>query len=135
MDGFTDVPQQQPAPQPAAAPAQAPAGVNPWAVKVTLSKPIEIADANGHVLRRIDELFFREPTAMDIIEVGGNPVHMDVFADDPSSTIRFDGRQMSAMIARLSNTPPPFIGKMAPSDWTYCAWQLAGFFLPAQPRS
>lgn len=134
MDGFADPP-APPVSQPAAAPAQAPAAGNPWAVKVTLSEPIEITDAGGQVLRRIDELFFRKPTAMDIIEVGGNPVNMDIFADEPSSTIRFDGRQMSAMIARLSNTPPPFVGKMAPSDWMYCAWQLSGFFLPAQPRS
>ena len=135
MDGFTDAPQPQPAPQPAAASAPAPTGGNPWAVKVTLSEPIEITDAGGQVLKRIDELLFRKPTAMDIIEVGGNPVNMDVFDENPFGTIRFDGKQMSAMIARLSNTPPPFIAKMAPSDWMYCAWQLSGFFLPAQPRS
>jgi len=135
MDGFTDAPQPQTATQPAAAPAQAPASGNAWTMKITLAEPIEITDAGGQILHKIEELTFRKPTAMDMIEVGGNPVFMNVYSDDPSSTIRFDGKQMSAMIARLSATPPPFIAKMSPADWTYCAWHLSGFFLPAQARS
>ncbi|WP_426313845.1 phage tail assembly protein [Methylobacterium fujisawaense] len=136
MDGFTDAP-QSPSSQTAAVPATptAPATGNPWAVKVTLSEPIEITDNGGQVLKRIEELFFRKPTAMDIIEVGGNPVIMDMFADDPMSTLRFDGKQMSAMMARLSATPPPFLAKMSTPDWTFCAWQLSGFFLPAPPKT
>ncbi|MCX4195102.1 hypothetical protein OMR07_05565 [Methylobacterium organophilum] len=124
MDGFTDAPQPPSAP-PAAAPATptAPAAGTPWAVKVTLSEPIEITDNGGQVLKRIEELFFRKPTAMDIIEVGGNPVIMDMFADDPMSTLRFDGKQMSAMMARLSATPPPFLAKMSAPVRSSPSWR------------
>ena len=106
-----------------------------WAVKVTLSEPIEIKTKdNGEVLQRIEELKFRKPTAQDIIEVGGSPVLMDVFAENPMSTVRFDGPKMGAMIARLSNTIPSYLTKMSAPDWLYCAWQLSSFFLPALPR-
>jgi hypothetical protein len=137
MDGFTDPPAADPVQQPAQqrqGGASTGAGT-PWAVKVTLSEPIEITAPNGDVLKRIEELFFRKPTAMDIIEVGGNPVIMDMFADDPMGTMRFDGKQMTAMMARLSATNPPFLTKMSAADWTFCAWQLSGFFLPAPPKT
>ena len=105
-----------------------------WALTVKLSTPIELrAKDGGEVIDIIVELPFREPTALDIIEVGGNPVMMDMYAEDPMSTIRFDGRQMSSMMARLSAKPLSTIGRMTPADWTHCAWSLSGFFLPARP--
>jgi hypothetical protein len=107
-----------------------------WALTVRLSRPIELkAKDNGEVLDTIPELSFREPTSLDIIEVGGNPVLMDMFDPDPMSTIRFDGRQMSAMMARLSGKPRSTIEKLTPADWTHCAWALSGFFLPARPTA
>jgi hypothetical protein len=107
-----------------------------WALTVTLSEPIELKNkTTGDVIETIPELPFRKPSAMDIIEVGGNPVLMDMYADDPMSTLRFDGKQMSAMMARLSGKPMSTIARMSPADWTHCAWSLSGFFLPARPTA
>jgi len=105
-----------------------------WAVKVGLSTPIELkAKDNGEVLETVSEMRFREPTALDMIEVGGNPVRMDMYDPDPVSTMHFDGRQMSRMFSRLSGKPMTTIEKMTPADWTRCAWALSGFFMPARP--
>ncbi|AWN43168.1 phage tail assembly protein [Methylobacterium durans] len=95
-------------------------------VTVSLSQAIP---ANG---QEVSELTFRKPTAMDIIEVGGNPVRIDMNHSDPASTIDFDGRRMSAMMSRLAAVPPSAIARMDTNDWAACAWKLSDFFLPVQ---
>ena len=104
-----------------------------WAFKVTLTTPIQIkAKDNGEILDTISELAFRDPTALDIIEVGTNPVLIDMNANDPMSTTKFDAKAMSAMMARLCARPLMVIGKMSTGDWNYVAWQLSGNFLPVR---
>ena len=105
-----------------------------WAISVKLSEPIILQSKDGAEIARHEELRFRKPSAMDIIEVGGNPVLMDLYSEDPMASLRFDGKQMSLMMGRLSGLPSSTIARMSAADWTHCAWSLSGFFLPAQPR-
>lgn len=82
-----------------------------------LKKKIE---AHGEEL---SELKLREPTALDIIEVG-NPVRLD----GTNNTIFHDDRKMQGMIARLAGIPPSSVAQLAPNDFVAMAWALTPFF-------
>ncbi|TCR60941.1 phage tail assembly protein [Bosea sp. BK604] len=71
----------------------------------------------------IAELKLREPTALDIIEVG-NPVRLD----GANNTIFHDDRKMQHMIARLANVPPSAVAQLAPNDFVAIGWALTPFF-------
>lgn len=82
-----------------------------------LKKPI---DAHGE---KVSELKLREPTAMDIIEVG-NPVRLD----GSNNTIFHDDRKMQQMISRLANVPPSSVAQLSTNDFVALAWALTPFF-------
>lgn len=80
----------------------------------------------------VTELRLRAPTGVDQLTIG-NPVLMNVFDDDPGSTIRFDWPLMAKMIVRLSGVPLTTVGQMTPAALSAVAWKLVPFFLPAAP--
>jgi hypothetical protein len=92
------------------------------AIRVALVKPVK---AQGE---EISELTLREPTGMDIAEVGGPPVLLDMTSDPPAVT--FDGKKMTAMLARLAAVPPSTIKALSAEDWTTAAWSVSPFFIP-----
>jgi hypothetical protein len=104
----------------ATTPEEAPAPA--WPKKIALKKPIVGLLPDG---AKIEELSLREPTAKDI-EVCGNPCRPNW----ETGEVTFDEKKMSAIIAQLSNVPPPFISKLDPRDWTNAAWRVHSFFLP-----
>jgi hypothetical protein len=99
------------------------------AVRISLSRPIQIPPANGEVgLKTLDTLTFREPTAEDI-EIAGCPISIDADHRGEPKVV-FDEQKMNAMLARLSGVQLPFIRKMRARDWTNCAWAISPFFVP-----
>jgi hypothetical protein len=92
-----------------------------WPVTVRLlHKPIR--NNKGEQVR---ELNFREPTAGDIMRIGGNPVRLN----DKFETIIEDAKMMTLM-ANLSGVLEPFLQQMDPRDFNSCAYRLRNFFLP-----
>lgn len=83
----------------------------------------------------INELTFREPTAMDIIRCGGNPCRIEII-DLPSGQVAFypmiDDVKMMRVMANLSGMLEPQLQKMDPRDYNSCAHRLRRFFLPEQ---
>jgi hypothetical protein len=77
----------------------------------------------------IDILNFRAPTGADIIEVGDNPVVLDMSRNPP--LITHNARAMAQMIARLAGINPGALRDMDPTDFTECCWLLTDFFMPA----
>lgn len=73
----------------------------------------------------IKELNFREPTARDILRIGGNPVRLN----DKFETI-IDDAKMLTLMANLSGVLEPFLQDMDPRDFNSCAYRLRNFFLP-----
>jgi len=99
-----------------------------WPVKVKLKKPIRLLKADtGEVLQQYDVMEFREPTAGDIIAVGGSPV---VVLDYQQGTTQFDATKMAMMMARLSKIAPVYINSMDAVDFINCATMLQRNFLP-----
>jgi Phage tail assembly chaperone proteins, E, or 41 or 14 len=110
--GASDVPQEM-----------APAGPPPetWPVTVRLlHKPVR--NNKGELIK---ELNFREPTAADIMRIGGNPVRLN----DKFETIIEDAKMLTLM-ANLSGVLEPFLQQMDPRDFNSCAYRLRNFFLP-----
>ena len=95
-------------------------------IQVRLSRPIPVPDKNGIGSR--SDLVFREPTAEDV-DQAGCPVTLDLDAGGETK-VNFDEKKMTAMIARLSDVPLPFIRKMRANDWISCAWAIAPFSYP-----
>jgi phage FluMu protein gp41 len=83
----------------------------------------------------LNELTFREPTAMDIIRAGGNPVRIDV-TELAGGLVTYspviDDAKMMRIIANLTGLVEPQIQKMDPRDYSSCAHRLRRFFLPEQ---
>jgi hypothetical protein len=100
------------------------------AVRVTLSRELKVPGKHG--IAATTALIFREPTAEDI-EIAGCPVNIDSDSRGEPKVL-FDEVKMNAMLARLSNTPLPFIRKMRASDWTNCAWAVTPFFVPGAQK-
>jgi hypothetical protein len=96
----------------------------PSEVKVKLRKPIAT-----HFSPTTDSLTFREPTAMDIDQVG-NPVSNDFSRGWPPMPV-IDSKKMTFMMARLANISPNDILKhMTARDWSTCSLAVQVFFLP-----
>jgi hypothetical protein len=106
----------EPAPQAAEGPLP-----ETWPVTVRLlHKPVR----NGKN-ELVKELNFREPTARDIMNVGGNPVRLDDRFDP-----HIDDRRMIILMANLSGILSPNLEAMDPRDYASCAYRLRGFFMP-----
>lgn len=96
------------------------------AVRVRLSRAFQTPPPNGERgMRETSELVFREPTAGDV-EICGFPV---LFGEFPKQ-LHFDEVKTTAMLARLSGIPLPYIRNMRAADWQNCAWAIAPFFVP-----
>ncbi len=95
----------------------------PGALTYRLKKPIV---AHGQT---VDELTFRQPTGADIIDVGENPVVLDMSRNPP--LITHNARAMAAMIARLAGINPAALRQIDPTDFTEVCWLLTDLFLPA----
>jgi hypothetical protein len=83
----------------------------------------------------IDKLTLREPTAMDIIRAGGNPVITEIGAyvnGLPTFDFRIDDPKMFKMIASMANILDAFLQKMDPRDYASAAYRLRRFFVPEQ---
>lgn len=95
--------------------------VETWPITVRLlHKPVR--NNKGEPVK---ELNFREPTAGDIMRIGGNPVRLN----DKFETIIEDAKMLTLM-ANLSGIMEPFLQPMDPRDYNSCAYRLRNFFLP-----
>jgi Phage tail assembly chaperone proteins, E, or 41 or 14 len=104
---------------------------NPFPMTIKLKRPILIKDAKtGDVRNELATLTFREPTALDIIQVG-MPV---VITDYDTMATTFDAPKMASMMARLAKVPVVYISGMDPVDWVNCATMLQRNFLPDWER-
>jgi hypothetical protein len=101
----------------------------PMVIKL-LHKPIQ--KSRTEVL---NELSFREPTAMDIIRCGGNPCRIEVTEVSGGRVIYnpiIDDKKMFVLMANLSGLLEPQLQKMDPREYNSCAYRLRSFFLPEQ---
>jgi len=83
----------------------------------------------------INELTFREPTAMDIIKCGGNPCRIEVTEVSGGRVVYnpiIDDKKMMVLMANLCGLIEPQLQKMDPRDYNSCAYRLRSFFLPEQ---
>jgi hypothetical protein len=83
----------------------------------------------------LDELSFREPTAMDIIRCGGNPCRLEITEVSGGQVIYnavIDDKKMIVLMANLCGLLEPQLQKMDPRDYNSCAYRLRSFFLPEQ---
>jgi hypothetical protein len=83
----------------------------------------------------LNELTFREPTAMDIIRCGGNPCRIEITEVAGGRVIYnavIDDQKMIVLMANLCGLLEPQLQKMDPRDYTSCAYRLRSFFLPEQ---
>lgn len=92
-------------------------------VTVPLSKPVL---AHGE---EVSELRFRAPTGKDLIELG-NPVSVNVYADDPIQTVKVDWSIMGRMMSRLAGVPLSTIEALPPNVLTRAATELSPAFFP-----
>src|SRR4030095_5944348 len=92
------------------------------------AEPLETGPVTVRLLHRairnnkgelVRELNFREPTAGDIMRIGGNPVRLN----DKFETIIEDSKMMTLM-ANLSGVVEPFLQQMDPRDFNSCAYRL-----------
>lgn len=109
-------------PAPASEPEKRPDEL-PSEVKVELGRPIK-----SHFSPTTTSLIFREPTALDIDQVG-NPVTMDFGRGWPPMPV-VDAKKMTQMLARLANVAPSSILQMSARDWSTCSLAIQIFFLP-----
>lgn len=83
----------------------------------------------------LNELTFREPSAMDIIRAGGNPCRIEVI-EQTSGTVTYspviDDAKMMRVMANLTGLLEPQLQTMDPRDYNSCAHRLRRFFLPEQ---
>lgn len=131
-EGFVDA--AEPIEQEAATEPEKAAEPQPdqWPMVVKLMhKPIQKAPMGDTVT----ELKFREPTAVDIIRSGGNPVRVEV-AEIVGNLVHYnfkiDDAKMMRMIAQLSGILEPYIQKMDSRDYNSCAYRLQRFFIGEQ---
>lgn len=102
-----------------------------WPMTIKLKRPIQIKDARTQEVREeYATLTFREPTALDIVQVG-MPV---IITDYEAMSVVFDAPKMAAMMARLAKVPVVYITGMDPVDWVNCATMLQRNFLPDWER-
>jgi hypothetical protein len=83
----------------------------------------------------LNEITFREPTAMDIIRCGGNPCRIEVTEVSGGRVVYnpiIDDKKMFVLMANLSGLMEPQLQKMDPRDYNSCAYRLRSFFLPEQ---
>lgn len=83
----------------------------------------------------IDEITFREPSALDIIRAGGNPCRIEITEVSGGNVIYnpiIDDAKMMRLMANLSGLLEPQIQKMDPRDYVSAAHRLRRFFLPEQ---
>jgi hypothetical protein len=83
----------------------------------------------------LNELTFREPTALDIIRCGGNPCRIEVTEVSGGRVIYnpiIDDKKMIILMANLCGLLEPQLQKMDPRDYNSCAYRLRSFFLPEQ---
>jgi hypothetical protein len=99
-----------------------------WPLTVVLKKPINVKDkAKDVIIQTLSAIEFREPTAADVVAVGGNPVIVDW--NDPSK-VTYDAPKMMLMMARLSKQPMTVLSVMGSRDFANCAMMLQRNFLP-----
>lgn len=77
----------------------------------------------------VSELRFRAPTGKDLIELG-NPVAINVYADDPVQTVKVDWSIMGKMMSRLAGVPLTTIEALSPNVLSKAATELAPSFFP-----
>ena len=115
----------------AAAEPALPEAASEWPMVIKLlHKPIQ--KSRNEIL---NELTFREPTAMDIIRSGGNPCRIEVTEVSGGRVIYnpvIDDAKMFTLMANLSGLLEPQLQKMDPRDYNSCAYRLRSFFLPEQ---
>lgn len=106
-------------------------GLPEWPMVIKLlHKPIQ--KSRTEIL---NEITFREPTAMDIIKCGGNPCRIEVTEISGGRVIYnpvIDDSKMMVLMANLSGLLEPQLQKMDTRDYTSCAYRLRSFFLPEQ---
>jgi hypothetical protein len=101
----------------------------PMVIKL-LHKPIQKSR-----IETLNEITFREPSALDIIKCGGNPCRIEITEVSGSQVIYnpvIDDRKMIVLMANLSGLLEPQLQKMDPRDYNSCAYRLRSFFLPEQ---
>jgi hypothetical protein len=111
--------------------APPPVEVPDWPMVIKLlHKPIQKSRTET-----LNELTFREPTAMDIIKCGGNPCRIEI-TDVSGGRVKYnpviDDAKMFVLMANLSGLLEPQLQKMDPRDYNSCAYRLRSFFLPEQ---
>jgi hypothetical protein len=112
-----------------AEPTPAPVAEWPLVIKL-LHKPLQ--KTRTEIL---NEITFREPTAMDIIKCGGNPCRIEITEVSGGRVVYnpvIDDAKMMVLMANLSGLLEPQLQKMDPRDYTSCAYRLRSFFLPEQ---
>jgi hypothetical protein len=106
-------------------------GIPEWPMVIKLlHKPLQ--KSRTEVL---NELTFREPTALDIIRCGGNPCRIEVTEVSGGRVIYnpiIDDKKMIILMANLAGLLEPQIQKLDPRDYNSCAYRLRSFFLPEQ---
>jgi hypothetical protein len=120
------------APEPQIEPeAPSPEEVPEWPMVIKLlHKPLQKSRTET-----LDELTFREPTAMDIIRCGGNPCRIEITEITGGKVLYnpvIDDKKMIVLMANLSGLLEPQLQKMDPRDYNSCAYRLRSFFLPEQ---
>jgi Phage tail assembly chaperone proteins, E, or 41 or 14 len=119
------VPEEQPPADPVALPQA-------WPMVIPLlHKPIQ-KSKNGP---EITELSFREPTARDIMNAGGNPCRIEVTMIQDGQVILnpiIDDAKMIRVMANLTGILSPILQSMDPRDYNSCAHRLRRYFLPEQ---
>ena len=101
----------------------------PMVIKL-LHKPIQKSRTET-----LNELTFREPTALDIIRCGGNPCRIEITEVTGGQVLYnpvIDDKKMFVLMANLSGLLEPQLQKMDPRDYNSCAYRLRSFFLPEQ---
>lgn len=102
-----------------------------WPMTIKLNhKPIQ---KNRNEI--LNELTFREPSAMDIIRAGGNPCRIEITEISGGQVIYnpiIDDVKMMRLMANLTGLLEPQIQKMDPRDYASCAHRLRKYFLPEQ---
>lgn len=132
-EGFVDEEQDEPAKTPAPAEPAAPAepDLPEWPMTIKLLHK-QLERGRGEF---IDELTFREPTAMDIIRAGGNPCRIEVI-EQAGGQVTYqsviDDARMMRLMANLCGMVEPQLQKMDPRDYNSCAHRLRRFFMPEQ---
>jgi hypothetical protein len=132
-EGFVDdaIPVEIEAVAESVAELETPSSAPEWPMVIKLlHKPIQ--KSRTEIL---NEITFREPSAMDIIRSGGNPCRIEVTEVSGGRVIYnpiIDDAKMFTLMANLSGLLEPQLQKMDPRDYNSCAYRLRSFFLPEQ---